>query len=301
MNTPDLETDLRTLFARVAEDAPVVHRALGDLSAPVRGHHPWLRWVAPLAAAACVGAALVASFSLGRPDAPQAPTAATSPAPASAPVSAPASAPASPSATPTCHHTPPASAPRQLLAEGSPGGEGLGNRVAVRISEVIQSHESLGATARPTSGLPLGLDQGIVGVAGDASTGLSVVVDSRRIDGAALLHEIRSGLPSNLTGAVEVVSSCRSAAELTTAWRAVSTFMRGSGASGPGSLDLDPATETIEVLLGTPNAATASAVEALAAPGVIHVSGDAGLSRGSRVVDTPTPRHRGGARHTSSK
>lgn len=298
MSSPDIETDLRTLFAGVAEDAPVVHRgALGDLSAPVRGHHPWLCWVAPLAAAACVGAALVASFSLGSPDAPQAPTAATSPAPAFAPKSAPAS----PSATLTCHHTPPASAPRQLLAEDSAGGEGLGNRVAVRISEVTQSHESLGATARPTSGLPPGLDQGIVGVVGDASTGLSVVVDSRRIDGAALLHEIRSGLPSNLTGAVEVVSSCRSAAELTTAWRAVSTFMRGSSASGPGSLDLDPATETIEVLLGTPNAAAASAVEALAAPGVIHVSGDAGLTRGSRLVDTPTPRHRGGARHTSSK
>ena len=66
MSTPDIETDLRALFAGVADAAPEVHRAaLGDLSAPVRGYHPWLRRTAPLAAAACVAGALVASFSLG--------------------------------------------------------------------------------------------------------------------------------------------------------------------------------------------------------------------------------------------
>src|SRR5690242_12637816 len=69
MSTPDIETELRALIARVAEDAPEAHRAaLGDLPAQVRRDHRWLRRTAPLAAAACVTAAVVAAFGLGATD-----------------------------------------------------------------------------------------------------------------------------------------------------------------------------------------------------------------------------------------
>jgi hypothetical protein len=237
-------------------------------------------------------AALAVPVALAVPGAHAAPGTARSLAPATA----------SPTAAPSCHHSPPASAPRQLLSQASPGGEVLGNQVAARIDAVIKKHEALDATARPISGLPLGLDQGIVGVAGDAYAGLAVVVDTSRVDAAALLNEIRSALPSHLAGAVEVEPSCRRATALAAAWRAVNRSFSGVGAPDSGAFDLDPTTETIEVLLGTANAAVASGVEALAAPGLIQARGDAGLSRGSRLADTPTPGHWGGARieHTSA-
>lgn len=235
-------------------------------------------------------AALTLSLALAVPGAHAAPGGTT----------ATSSAQPGPATLPPCRHTTPASAPLQLLAQTATGEESLGNRIAASIADTLKRQENLDATARPMSGLPLGLDNGILGVVGDAYSGFSIVVDGSRVRSQSLIATVRSQLPAKVAEAVNVVFSCRSAAELAAAWRAV-TSEAETGTIGAAAFDLDPATETIEVLLGGTNTVLKSHVEAMAAPGLIHVSTDAGLSRGTRLADTPTPGHWGGARITSSK
>ena len=61
-------------------------------------------------------------------------------------------------------------------SDARPLGESLGDG----ISAAVRSLEPLDATGRPTSGLPYGLSQGVIGVVGSAATGYKVVVETRR-------------------------------------------------------------------------------------------------------------------------
>jgi streptogrisin D len=203
-----------------------------------------------------------------------------------------------------CAHARPTTIPTdaQRLAQPTSATDHrpLGEAVGESVSESVRSSEPLTDTGRPTSGLPYGLSQGIVGVLGSADTGYKVIVDESVIDAATYRNGLAKKVPANGLTMVAVERSCRSAKSIAAAWTKVAARDWHPGAKKTTfTADLDPATEQILVEY---DKATTSAdnVAALVSidPAVIHAVPGA-PQRMTRLNDTPTGGHWGGARITS--
>ncbi|MEU8223546.1 hypothetical protein [Kribbella sp. NPDC048915] len=180
-------------------------------------------------------------------------------------------------------------------ADARPLGESLGDG----ISAAIQSLEPLDATGRPTSGLPYGLSQGVIGVVGSATTGYKVVVDSARLDEAKYQAAMQRNLPAAGKSLVKVESSCRTAQAIAATWNAVGARTWSADAARTTyAADLDPVTENVIVEYDQATTSAASLAGLREVPGVQLVAGS--LARMSRLSDTPKGGHWGGARITSS-
>ncbi|WP_343996974.1 S1 family peptidase, partial [Nocardioides dubius] len=112
----------------------------------------------------------------------------------------------------------------------------------------VQAGEPVDASGRPTSGLPYGLAQGVVGLVGDAESGYSVIVDEETITQEEMEERLDGGLPSSKRDSVEVEPSCRDASLLAEAWRAVHDIDWASYAGGERvGIYLDAADERVVV------------------------------------------------------
>ncbi|WP_350281240.1 hypothetical protein [Kribbella sp. HUAS MG21] len=180
-------------------------------------------------------------------------------------------------------------------SDARPLGESLGDG----ISAAVRSLEPLDAAGRPTSGLPYGLSQGVIGVVGSATTGFKVVVDSAKLDTEKYQAAMARNLPPAGKGMVRVERSCRSAQSIADAWNAVSTRSWSSDASRTTyAADLDPASENVVVEYDAATTSPASLAGLRELSGVQLVAGS--LARTSRLSDTPKGGHWGGARITSA-
>ncbi|HEY3562831.1 MAG TPA: hypothetical protein VGL05_35435 [Kribbella sp.] len=180
-------------------------------------------------------------------------------------------------------------------SDARPLGESLGDG----ISAAIRSLEPLDATGRPTSGLPYGLSQGVVGVVGSATTGYEVVVDSATVDTKKYQSAMARNLPTAGKQMVKVQHSCRSAKAIADSWNAVGKRAWSSDASRTTfAADLDPVTENVVVEYDEATTSPASLAGLRELSGVQLVAGS--LARTTRLSDTPKGGHWGGARITSS-
>ena len=180
-------------------------------------------------------------------------------------------------------------------SDARPLGESLGDG----ISAAIRSLEPVDATGRPTSGLPYGLSQGVVGVVGSATTGYEVVVDAAKVDTKKYQSAMARNLPTAGKSMVKVEHSCRSAKAIADAWNTVGKRSWSSDASRTTfAADLDPASENILVEYDGATTSPASLAGLRKLPGVQLVAGS--LARTTRLSDTPKGGHWGGARITSS-
>lgn len=163
----------------------------------------------------------------------------------------------------------------------------------------VESLEPLTDTGRPTSGLPYGLSQGIIGVLGSAETGYKVVLDDSVVDDTKYQAAIDKNVPPNGKKMLGVERSCRSAKSIAKAWNEISARSWSDDAGKTTfTADLDPATEdiVIEYDRATTSAGSVAGLEAF--DGVAVVAGSP--ERLSRLNDTPTGGHWGGARITSA-
>nr|WP_202891861.1 hypothetical protein [Kribbella shirazensis] len=174
-------------------------------------------------------------------------------------------------------------------------GESLGDG----ISAAVRSLEPLDATGRPTSGLPYGLSQGVIGVVGSATTGYKVVVDSAKLDTEKYQSAMARNLPVAGKSMVKVERSCRSAQSIADAWNAVGARSWSTDASRTTfAADLDPASESVVVEYDQATTTPAALAGLRELSGVQLVAGS--LARTSRLSDTPKGGHWGGARITSA-
>ncbi|HZX03957.1 hypothetical protein [Kribbella sp.] len=180
-------------------------------------------------------------------------------------------------------------------SDARPLGESLGDG----ISAAVRSLEPVDATGRPTSGLPYGLSQGVIGVVGSATTGYEVVVDSEHMDGNKYQSAMARNLPAAGKQLVKVERSCRSAQAIADTWRAVGKrAWSGDAARTTFAADLDPASENVVVEYDQATTSPASLAGLRELSGVQLVAGS--LARTSRLSDTPKGGHWGGARITSA-
>jgi hypothetical protein len=159
--------------------------------------------------------------------------------------------------------------------------------------------EPLDATGRPTSGLPYGLSQGVIGVVGSASTGYKVVVDSSVLDSRRYEAAMARNVPAAGKQMVGIERSCRSAREIADAWNSVGARSWSTDASRTKfAADLDPVSEDIVVEYdkATTSAASLDGLRAMSGVQLVESS----LARASRLNDTPKGGHWGGARITSA-
>ncbi|TDW66159.1 hypothetical protein [Kribbella pratensis] len=180
-------------------------------------------------------------------------------------------------------------------SDARPLGESLGDG----ISAAVSSLEPLDATGRPTSGLPYGLSQGVIGVVGSATTGYKVVVDSARLDAKKYQSAMDRNLPAAGKQMVRVERSCRSSQSIADAWNAVGARAWSSDAgSTTFAADLDPVTENVVVEYDQATTSPASQAGLRKLSGVQVVASS--LARTTRLSDTPKGGHWGGARITSA-
>lgn len=228
-------------------------------------------------------------------------TAAPSTAPAIALATAPSTAAVQ--ARTACTHANPtstsANAQRLSQATNSTDPRPLGVAVGEGVAQAIRSIEPLTETGRPTSGLPYGLSQGVVGVLGSNSAGYKVVIDDSVIDETKYRNAIAKNVPAAGVKMLTVERSCRSAKSIAAAWIKINARDWHPEASRTTfTADFDPATE--QVLVEYDKATTsAENVAALASIDVVHaVPGSP--QRMTRFNDTPNGGHWGGARISSS-
>ena len=180
-------------------------------------------------------------------------------------------------------------------SDARPLGESLGDG----ISAAIRSLEPLDTTGQPTSGLPYGLSQGVIGVVGSATTGYEVVVDAAKVDTKKYESAMARNLPAAGKPMVKVVHSCRSAQAIADAWNAVGKRSWSSDAARTTfAADLDPASEDVVVAYDQATTSPASLAGLRRLSGVRLVADS--LARTSRLSDTPKGGHWGGARITSA-
>jgi streptogrisin D len=207
---------------------------------------------------------------------------------------------ASPDASAPCSHARPSVESKRLSQPTSakdprPLGETLGEGIAV----AVRSLEPLDATGRPTSGLPYGLSQGVIGVVGSASTGYTVVVDESVVDEKKYQAAVARYVPAAGKEMVGLERSCRSAQAIAEAWNAVGARSWSADARRTTfAADLDPATEDIVVEYDEATTSPASLQGLRRLSGVRLVASS--LTRTSRLSDTPNGGHWGGARITSA-
>ena len=202
-----------------------------------------------------------------------------------------------------CTHADPATtsanAKRLSQPTSSSDPRPLGQAIGEGVSAAVRSIEPLTDTGRPTSGLPFGLSQGVVGVLGTQATGFKVVVDDSVVDEDRYQSAMEKHVPAEGMPMIDVERSCHSAKSIAAAWNAVSA-RNWSGDAGKTvfTADLDPATENVlvEYDRATTSAASASGLQSLA--GVSAVAGSP--QRMSRFDDTPKGGHWGGARISSA-
>ncbi|MFF0264667.1 S1 family peptidase [Kribbella sp. NPDC004536] len=180
-------------------------------------------------------------------------------------------------------------------SDARPLGESLGDG----ISAAIRSLEPVDATGRPTSGLPYGLSQGVIGVVGSATTGYEVVVDAAKVDTKKYQSAMARNLPAAGKPMVDVVHSCRSAQAIADTWTTVGRRSWSSDASRTTfAADLDPSSENVVVAYDQATTSPASLAGLRKLSGVQLVADS--LARTSRLSDTPKGGHWGGARITSA-
>lgn len=230
------------------------------------------------------------------------PSSAASAAPAAASAAAPAAASADPGA---CRHTSPSatSTDAQRLAQPTSTSDPrpLGEAIAEGVGQAIRSLEPLTETGRPTSGLPYGLSQGIIGILGTASTGYKVVIDDSVIDHTKYRIAMEKSVPSVGMRLVAVERSCRSAKSIAAAWTELGA--RGwhpDATKTTYTADLDPTTEQIVVEYDQQTTSPDAAAALTAVDGGVLRAVPGSPQRMTRYNDTPTGGHWGGARITSS-
>lgn len=169
----------------------------------------------------------------------------------------------------------------------------LGQAIGDGVTAAVRTIEPLDVTGRPTSGLPYGLSQGIVGVLGSPETGYKVVVDDSVVDEKKYQAAVAKNVPAAGQKMLGLERSCRSARSIADAWNRIGARSWTDAAKTTYSADLDPASEDVlvEYDKATTSAASLEALESL--DGVRAVPG--GLQRTSRMSDTPTGGHWGGA------
>jgi streptogrisin D len=139
----------------------------------------------------------------------------------------------------------------------------------------------------------------VIGVVASATTGYKVVVDSAKLEAKKYETAMTRNLPAAGKQMVRLERSCRSAQSIADAWNTVGDRAWSSDAAHTTfAADLDPATENIVVEYDK----TSTSPESLA--GLRQLSGvqlvASSLARTSRLSDTPTGGHWGGARITSA-
>ncbi|GAA0948526.1 hypothetical protein GCM10009554_46220 [Kribbella koreensis] len=169
----------------------------------------------------------------------------------------------------------------------------LGQAIAEGVTSAVRSIEPLDATGRPTSGLSYGLSQGIVGVLGSPETGYKVVVDDSVVDEKKYQAAVAKNVPAAGQKMLGLERSCRSARSIADAWNRISARSWTDAAKTTYSADLDPATEEVVVEYDKASTSAASVAALQSLDGVRASAG--GLQRTSRVSDTPTGGHWGGA------
>ncbi|GAA1618169.1 hypothetical protein GCM10009789_85140 [Kribbella sancticallisti] len=162
----------------------------------------------------------------------------------------------------------------------------------------MNSIEPLDATGRPTSGLPFGLSQGVVGVLGSPTTGYKVVVDDSVVDEKRYQAAVAKNVPAAGMKMLAVERSCRSARSIAAAWNEIGARSWTDAAKTTYTADLDPASEDIVVEYDKATTSAASLAALQSMEGVRAVAG--GAARLSRMSDTATGGHWGGARITSA-
>ncbi|MEV8375141.1 hypothetical protein AB0P21_20560 [Kribbella sp. NPDC056861] len=169
----------------------------------------------------------------------------------------------------------------------------LGQAISEGVTNAVRTIEPLDASGRPTSGLPFGLSQGIVGVLGSPETGYKVVVDDSVVDEKKYQAAVAQNVPAAGQKMLGLERSCRSARSIAEAWNRIGARSWTDATKTTYSADLDPASEDIlvEYDQATTSAASVAALESLA--GVQATPGS--LQRTSRVSDSPTGGHWGAA------
>lgn len=173
----------------------------------------------------------------------------------------------------------------------------LGQAIGEGLTAAVNSIEPLDATGRPTSGLPYGLSQGVVGVLGSPTTGYKVVVDDSVVDNKKYQAAVSKNVPAAGMKMVGVERSCRSARSIADAWNEIGARSWTDAAKTTYTADLDPASEQIVVEYDKATTSPESAAALQSLDGVRAVAGSA--ARLSRMNDTPKGGHWGGARITS--
>lgn len=169
----------------------------------------------------------------------------------------------------------------------------LGQAIGDGVTTAVRSIEPLDATGRPTSGLPYGLSQGIVGVLGSPATGYKVVVDDSVVDEKKYQAAVSKNVPSAGLKMLGLERSCRSARSIADAWNKIGARSWTDAAKTTYSADLDPASEEIVVEYDQATTSPASAAALQSLDGVQASAGS--LQRTTRMSDTPTGGHWGGA------
>ena len=204
-----------------------------------------------------------------------------------------------------CSHAEPSTAPtdaqrlsqRTSTSDARPLGVAIGEGVA----QAIRSSEPLTETGRPTSGLPYGLSHGVIGVVGSASTGYKVVLDDSVIDESKYRNAMAKHVPPDGMKMLAVERSCRSSKSIAAAWTKIAARdWHPAAKKTTFTADLDPATEqiVIEYDKTTTSAENVAALQNIDGAIVHAVAGNP--QRMTRLSDTPTGGHWGGARITSS-
>lgn len=184
---------------------------------------------------------------------------------------------------------------------GSARDPGHGEAIAQGIGRAIRAGEPLNAMAQPVSGLPYGLIQGVVGVLGSVDTGFKVVVDAAVFDEKRFRLLLETHLPPGSSGEVEVEHSCRSSIELALAWKRLGARdWHPEAKTTTFVTDLDPTFEQILVAMN-PLTTRASVLRAAldVDRDVVRVE-PSPSARASRLNDSPTGGHWGGARIASA-
>ncbi|MFG1818299.1 hypothetical protein ACGFIF_31360 [Kribbella sp. NPDC049174] len=202
-----------------------------------------------------------------------------------------------------CSHAQPSanSVQSQRLAQPTSASDPrpLGETLGEGISLAVRSLEPLDATGRPTSGLPYGLSQGVIGVVGSASAGYKVVVDSSVLDTRRYEAAMARNVPAAGKQMVGIERSCRSAKVIGEAWNTVGARSWSADARGTTfAADLDPVSEDIVVEYDKASTSAAS-LEGLRGLSSVQLV-ESSLARTSRLNDTPKGGHWGGARITSA-
>jgi hypothetical protein len=213
------------------------------------------------------------------------------------PSTAAPSAPANVTKATVCNHADPTTTSSDAARLSQPVSakdpRPLGQAIAEGVTTAVRTIEPLDATGRPTSGLPYGLSQGIVGILGSAETGYKVVVDDSVVDEKKYQAAVAKNVPAAGQKMLGLERSCRSARSIADAWNRIGARSWTDATKTTYSADLDPASEDIlvEYDKATTSAASVAALESL--DGVRATAGS--LQRTTRMSDTPTGGHWGGA------